>query len=855
MLAIAMTGDPIKTSTINPTKADFDLKITRQADVTTQLKLNNNELVGISNKGTPLVEGTDYSVNGNVLTIKKAYLAKQTRGIMPLTLTFNGGDPQTFEITVKDSVIEDRYLNINNDDAGIQYFGSWSRNTNRGLGDYMDDVHFAEKNGDYLEYKFNGTGIKFITEKDNSQGLMDVYIDGVFKATVDTTNSPRLVKQNVYEISGLPDGVHTIKAVKKSGSFMLLDMLQVETSDSISTTGVLLDKSQPMQDLTVELLKNVDNFNGISNGSKPLVVGTDYTISGATVTIKSGYLASLANGLAKLTFSFNGDFQQDVHTTTDNGDYYTYTFKGTGIELLSPIGPTQGDIEVFIDGVSKGIFSAASDKRIVQQRLFGITGLSSGLHTIKVVKKSGDYMYADRLNFITPNVSPSNQGGTVTSGGPYVTGGTTEIIQGQVNGSGAAGVLGVDVTRTTGTDGTKKDSVTLGADGAKSAVEKLKAAGEKVATIIIPDVKGETSETKVTIQKEAGRAFADGNLSLGITTSNAGIVIPNASLQGYDGDAVFTFTPLKDAAAKQGIQDRASKASVVTLATNGGKATVIGEPVAIDTNFQGRAVDVILPLNAAQLEGLQGSQLGVYIEHSDGTTAFKPGTIVDWQGGKGLRFTVDKFSTFAIVKSDGAAKHTAYMNGFSGGLFKPNQSLTRAEMATILSRIVPQTGTGEAKAFSDVKPAYWAADAIANVTKQGLMRGYGDGTFKPEQPITRAEMATLVAALIPQQTKDGAGFSDIEGSWAAQAIVKVQGAGIIRGYEDGTFRPGNMLTRAEAAAIINRALGRGPLFGDVKLPWTDVPSTHWAYADIAEATIDHAYTARAEGGEQLVPAR
>ncbi|QHW31849.1 hypothetical protein GZH47_14075 [Paenibacillus rhizovicinus] len=854
-LAVTVTGEAVRNSVITPSTAGFDRKVTVQADVTVTMSLNGNTLSGIDHNGAALTAGTDYTVSGSALKIKRSYLARQSLGDTQLTLTFSAGLPQTLTITVADTTSAGRYTSVNNDDPAIQYDGSWSRSTGRGMGDYMDDVQYAEKNGESFSYTFQGTGVQVITEKDVSQGKMDIYVDGDLKETVDTYSSGRLAQQTVYEIEGLSNGQHTIKAVKKSGSFMLLDMLKVRLPDFIGPTVAAFDKNPAEQaDLQVNLLENAGSFGGIANGTQALVPGTDYSVAGGTVTIKKSYLASLAEGVAALTFVFDGDFQQDIHATANDGDYFTYTFNGTGIELLSPKGPEQGTMDVYVDGSLKETVSTAGDVRSAQQLVYHVDGLANGRHTIKVVKKSGALMLIDRLNYIVSGTggNTDNTGsnpGTVTA--PPAAGGT-EIIQGQVKGA-AGSVLQLDIARTTLADGTKKDSVTLGADQAKSAIEKLKAAGAAAATIVVPDEKGETSETKVTIPKESNQMLAAGGLDLGMDTSRAGIVIPNASLQGYDEEASFTFTPIADAAAKGQLEDRANKASVVTLATHGKGVSIVGQPVAIETNFQGRAVDVILPLDPALVEGAGQEQLGVYIEHGDGTTEFKPGAIVEWQGGKGLRFTVDRFSSFAVVKYEGTAigKHAAYMKGFDGGLFKPGNSLTRAEMATILSRIAAREGTADAIVYRDVKPEHWAADAIAKVTKLGLMRGFGDGSFKPDQPITRAEMASLAATLMTSESKEGAGFSDSKGNWAEQAILKVQGAGIIRGYADGTFRPSLALTRAEAVTIINRTLGRGPLYG-AKLSWSDVPDAYWAYGDIAEASADHAFTARAEGGEQQV---
>lgn len=142
------------------------------------------------------------------------------------------------------------------------------------------------------------------------------------------------------------------------------------------------------------------------------------------------------------------------------------------------------------------------------------------------------------------------------------------------------------------------------------------------------------------------------------------------------------------------------------------------------------------------------------------------------------------------------------------------------------------------------------ADAIAKVAKMGLMNGYIDGTFKPNQPLTRAEMASLTAMLSPNSTTSGRGFSDITGHWAQAAIKKAQDIGIMNGYSDGTFRPNSKLTRAEAVTAINRVLGRGPLIGVTQPGWNDVPVSHWAFGDIEEASTDHISKPSTQGGEQ-----
>ncbi len=122
----------------------------------------------------------------------------------------------------------ERSFIINNDDPKIFYSGKWGRSTGRGYGDYKDDVQYAEKPGDFFEYTFKGTGIQYITEIDPSQGKVDIYLNGEFKETIDTYSSDRKAQQVVYSVSGLPNGLHTLKAVMRDGRFMLLDALKVE---------------------------------------------------------------------------------------------------------------------------------------------------------------------------------------------------------------------------------------------------------------------------------------------------------------------------------------------------------------------------------------------------------------------------------------------------------------------------------------------------------------------------------------------------------------------------------------------------------------------------------------------------
>ncbi|MDF2537839.1 MAG: hypothetical protein K0S76_860 [Herbinix sp.] len=134
-------------------------------------------------------------------------------------------DKNNTEITFGEA--QETYEYINNNAIGIEYVGSWSLANNRGMGDYNNDVHYSTIDGDYVEYSFTGTGITFITETNNDEGTIDVFIDEVLQTTIDCKAGARAVQQEVYTISGLTESAHKIKLVKKSGEYMLVDAFMV----------------------------------------------------------------------------------------------------------------------------------------------------------------------------------------------------------------------------------------------------------------------------------------------------------------------------------------------------------------------------------------------------------------------------------------------------------------------------------------------------------------------------------------------------------------------------------------------------------------------------------------------------
>lgn len=193
--------------------------------------------------------------------------------------------------------------------------------------------------------------------------------------------------------------------------------------------------------------------------------------------------------------------------------------------------------------------------------------------------------------------------------------------------------------------------------------------------------------------------------------------------------------------------------------------------------------------------------------------------------------------------------HFNYVIGYTDGTIRPNNDISRAEVATIFFRLLTDEARTQydktTSSFSDIKDGAWCCRAVSTLTNMGIIKGYTDGTFQPNKSITRAELATIIArfAKLDVNTKT---FSDITGHWAQKSIELAAGNGWINGYEDGTFRPNNNITRAETFAMINRVLDRQTESVSDLLPtsemnmWSDnLNENAWYYKDVQEATNYH----------------
>lgn len=216
------------------------------------------------------------------------------------------------------------------------------------------------------------------------------------------------------------------------------------------------------------------------------------------------------------------------------------------------------------------------------------------------------------------------------------------------------------------------------------------------------------------------------------------------------------------------------------------------------------------------------------------------------EAGKVSRSTEYKVGGVAV--STEKVNQPSYIAGFPDGTFKPSKEVTRAEAVRMFVKLVnngAELPSNPKTSFKDANNA-WYSDEINYAVSKGFIKGYSDNTFKPNQAITRAEFAQMISIFVKDGYPGTGTFKDVKGHWASDAINELYGNKNIKGYSDGTFKPNQKLTRAEAVTILNSVFGRNTKstsFTKVSesglKKFTDVPKSHWAYYEILDASNGH----------------
>lgn len=193
--------------------------------------------------------------------------------------------------------------------------------------------------------------------------------------------------------------------------------------------------------------------------------------------------------------------------------------------------------------------------------------------------------------------------------------------------------------------------------------------------------------------------------------------------------------------------------------------------------------------------------------------------------------------------------HIAYIAGYRDGTVRPDNNITRAEVAMIFYRLLSDDAHAKYdtldNSFTDFSTDAWFAEAVSTLSAMGIIQGYKDGSFRPDNNITRAELAAIAVRFFSAPEVETDAFSDISDHWARSYINAAAQLGIVNGYRDGTFRPSNKITRAETIQMVNNTLGRHP-DKDHLLPGMvtfsdNLDTDKWYYAAIQEAANGHDY--------------
>jgi len=197
--------------------------------------------------------------------------------------------------------------------------------------------------------------------------------------------------------------------------------------------------------------------------------------------------------------------------------------------------------------------------------------------------------------------------------------------------------------------------------------------------------------------------------------------------------------------------------------------------------------------------------------------------------------------------------HFRYIFGFPDGTIRPESEITREEVATVFFRLLTTDSRNRNRTtthtFPDVEIGRWSTQQIGTMQRAGILQGdWYYGTFRPGDSITRAEFATIAMRFDAIGLSYAHDFGDIVGHWAERSIAAAANRGWILGYPDGTFRPDQPITRVEAMTLINRVIGRNVdaagLYWDIVIDWPDLPRYHWGFYQVMEATISHEHERR-----------
>ena len=645
---------------------------------------------------------------------------------------------------------------------------------------------------------------------------------------------------------GSTDSTYTTKAMPNNGKFSVADYSALDLPDR--TGYEFTGWSTKSGEQKVEFEKG-DDARADTNGSndlyaqwKPIQI-TDVitvTIKGNTSTVTYDGQPHTVNGYDIVSITGNADYTQaDVSLKSEAQNKYNITQTNAGTYTMAL------DARDFVNTNDK----FTNVKFVIAE--VGQLKLTINKRNVTLTSASDSKVY-DGTALTKPEVTVTGDG-FVTGEATNIkaTGSVTNVSDGEVtntityNEGANFKADNYEITTTEGKLTITKRSVTLTSetankvyDGTPLTKPEVTVTGDGFVTGEVTDIKATGTITDVgtvtnTITFAKGEKFKDSNYAITKT------------------EGTLEVTPITDK---------------VTVTITGNTKTV---------RYNGKEQSVTgFTYTAPE---------GVTVAPKDSSKAVAKGTNVGtYKMGltsKDFTVTSDIYKEFKIIVNDGyleitrsgghhprpkptveiedddalglnTTDHFAYIVGYGNGEVRPQNNITRAEVATIFFRLLTDDVRDEnltkTNRYSDVAATSWYNTAVSTLSSMGIITGYPDGTFRPNAAITRAEFAAIAARFDSNGDKTTAKFSDIATHWAKDEISIAYNNGWITGYPDGTFGPQRDITRAETMTLVNRVLNRQPETEDDLLPnmmvWTDNANPNaWYYLAVQEATNSHYY--------------
>ena len=645
---------------------------------------------------------------------------------------------------------------------------------------------------------------------------------------------------------GSTDSTYTTKAMPNNGKFSVADYSALDLPDR--TGYEFTGWSTKSGEQKVEFEKG-DDARADTNGSndlyaqwKPIQI-TDVitvTIKGNTSTVTYDGQPHTVNGYDIVSITGNADYTQaDVSLKSEAQNKYNITQTNAGTYTMAL------DARDFVNTNDK----FTNVKFVIAE--VGQLKLTINKRNVTLTSASDSKVY-DGTALTKPEVTVTGDG-FVTGEATNIkaTGSVTNVSDGEVtntityNEGANFKADNYEITTTEGKLTITKRSVTLTSetankvyDGTPLTKPEVTVTGDGFVTGEVTDIKATGTITDVgtvtnTITFAKGEKFKDSNYAITKT------------------EGTLEVTPITDKVTVT------ITGNTKTVRYNGKEQSVTGFTYTAPEGVTVAPKDGFKP----EAKGTDKGTYYMYLTKGDFTVSskiykefeiiVKDGYLeITRSGGHHPRpkptVTIEDDDALGLNTTD----HFAYIVGYGNGEVRPQNNITRAEVATIFFRLLTDDVRDEnltkTNRYSDVTRADWYNTAVSTLSSMGIITGYPDGTFRPNAAITRAEFAAIAARFDNDGDKTAAKFSDIASHWAKDEISIAYNNGWITGYPNGTFGPQRDITRAETMTLVNRVLNRQPETEDDLLPnmtvWTDNANQKaWYYLAVQEATNSHYY--------------